>query len=71
MDNNAYRLRQVGKPLGATFLGIAVVILLIGGRRYFESQVWSSRNRSTFTRMPQAVSRLQKPTCSSRFSLWM
>lgn len=37
--NNAHHLRQVGKPLGATFLGIAVLVLLAGGRRYFESQV--------------------------------
>ncbi|KAL9123505.1 MAG: hypothetical protein Q9217_007063, partial [Psora testacea] len=32
-------LRQVGKPLGATFLGISILVLLVGGRRYFESQV--------------------------------
>lgn len=37
-----YRLRQVGKPLGATFLGIAIVVLVVGGRRYFESQVCAS-----------------------------
>lgn len=37
--DNTYHLRQVGKPLGATFLGIAVLVLLVGGRRYFESQV--------------------------------
>ena len=30
----------MGKPLGATFLGIAILVLLAGGRRYFESQVW-------------------------------
>ena len=36
---NTYHLRQLGKPLGATFLGIAIVVLLVGGRRYFESQV--------------------------------
>ncbi|KAL8673985.1 MAG: hypothetical protein Q9168_001628 [Polycauliona sp. 1 TL-2023] len=35
----SYHLRQVGKPLGATFMGIAILILLVGGRRYFESQV--------------------------------
>lgn len=42
--DNTYHLRQVGKPLGATFLGIAILVLLIGGRRYFESQVcqWTS-----------------------------
>ena len=37
--DNTYRLRQVGKPLGATFLGIAILVLLVGSRRYFESQV--------------------------------
>ncbi len=36
---DSVRLRQVGKPLGATFLGIAILVLLVGGRRYFESQV--------------------------------
>lgn len=39
---NATKLRQMGKPLGATFLGIGVLILIIGGRRYFESQVCSN-----------------------------
>ena len=38
-DDGTSRLRQVGKPLGATFLGIAIVMLFIGWRRYFESQV--------------------------------
>ena len=37
--DDTYHLRQVGKPLGATFLGIAILVLLIGARRYFESQV--------------------------------
>ncbi|KAI4210107.1 MAG: hypothetical protein LQ351_007009 [Letrouitia transgressa] len=42
---NTTHLRQAGKPLGATFLGIAVVVLLVGGRRYFESQVrWSAHH---------------------------
>ncbi|KAL8873113.1 MAG: hypothetical protein Q9174_001360 [Haloplaca sp. 1 TL-2023] len=39
VDDNNVRLRQVGKPLGATFLVISIVVLLVGGRRYFESQV--------------------------------
>ncbi|KAL8897650.1 MAG: hypothetical protein Q9207_007107 [Kuettlingeria erythrocarpa] len=38
-SGTGYHLRQVGKPLGATFLGIAIVVLLVGGRRYFESQL--------------------------------
>ncbi|MCJ1281269.1 hypothetical protein MMC26_000587 [Xylographa opegraphella] len=36
------QLRQVGKPLGATFLAIAILVLVVGGRRYFESQVCGS-----------------------------
>ncbi|MCJ1462176.1 hypothetical protein MMC07_000776 [Pseudocyphellaria aurata] len=44
-DPRAIHLRQLGKPLGATFLGIAIVILLVGGRRYFESQYWIIRGK--------------------------
>lgn len=71
VDNNAFHLRQVGKPLGATFLGIAVVILLIGGRRYFESQVWSSQDFSSFTRIQQVVLGLSRTICSPRFGIFM
>lgn len=34
------QLRSIGKPLGATFIGVAILILYIGFRRYFESQYW-------------------------------
>ncbi|KAI9716844.1 MAG: hypothetical protein M1828_007505 [Chrysothrix sp. TS-e1954] len=36
--DQSHRLRRAGKPLGATFLAIGIVILLIGFHRYFESQ---------------------------------
>ncbi|KAI9697823.1 MAG: hypothetical protein M1836_004499 [Candelina mexicana] len=39
------RLRHVGKPLGATFLAIAILILFIGYHRYFESQHWIIRGK--------------------------
>lgn len=39
------KLRQVGKPLGATFLGVAVLVLFIGFHRYFESQYWIIRGK--------------------------
>ena len=42
---NTFHLKQVGKPLGATFLGIAILVLLLGGRRYFESQYWIIRGK--------------------------
>jgi uncharacterized membrane protein YidH (DUF202 family) len=41
----ATRLRQVGKPLGATFIGISIVVLFIGFHRYFESQHWIIRGK--------------------------
>ncbi|KAH7023382.1 P-loop containing nucleoside triphosphate hydrolase protein [Ilyonectria destructans] len=33
-------LRHMGKPLGATFLGISILILFLGYRRYFQAQHW-------------------------------
>ncbi|KAK2746488.1 hypothetical protein FQN57_003114 [Myotisia sp. PD_48] len=39
------RLRSLGKPLGATFIGIAIVVLFIGFHRYFESQYWVVRGK--------------------------
>lgn len=39
------RLRGVGKPLGATFIGIAILILIVGFHRYFESQYWIVRGK--------------------------
>ncbi|KLJ13411.1 hypothetical protein EMPG_11663 [Blastomyces silverae] len=39
------RLRSLGKPLGATFLSIAIVVLLIGFHRYFEGQYWVIRGK--------------------------
>ncbi|KAJ9268776.1 hypothetical protein DTO212C5_5194 [Paecilomyces variotii] len=39
------RLRNVGKPLGATFIAISIVILLLGFHRYFESQYWIVRGK--------------------------
>lgn len=39
------RLRHVGKPLGATFIGVSVVILFIGFHRYFEAQHYVIRGK--------------------------
>ncbi|KAF7503569.1 hypothetical protein GJ744_003597 [Endocarpon pusillum] len=44
-SNAAARLRHLGKPLGATFLGISIVILFVGFHRYFESQHWIIRGQ--------------------------
>ncbi|KAJ6257949.1 hypothetical protein Dda_7739 [Drechslerella dactyloides] len=39
-EKGTMTLRRMGKPLGATFLGIAILVLLIGLNRYYESQSW-------------------------------
>ncbi|KAJ5204591.1 uncharacterized protein N7498_005470 [Penicillium cinerascens] len=39
------RLRSVGKPLGSTFIGVAILVLTIGFHRYFESQYWIIRGK--------------------------
>jgi uncharacterized membrane protein YidH (DUF202 family) len=45
-DTDPYvHLRQLGKPLGATFLGISIVVLGVGFHRYFESQHWIIRGK--------------------------
>ena len=44
-EGTARRLRHVGKPLGATFIAISIVILIIGFHRYFEAQHWIVRGK--------------------------
>lgn len=39
------RLRHLGKPLGATFLGVSILMLLIGFHRYFEAQHYVIRGK--------------------------
>ncbi|KAF2644072.1 hypothetical protein P280DRAFT_392734 [Massarina eburnea CBS 473.64] len=38
-------LRHLGKPLGATFIAISILILLIGFHRYFEAQHYVIRGK--------------------------
>ncbi len=44
-EDAATRLRHIGKPLGATFLGISLVVLFVGCHRYFEAQHWIIRGK--------------------------
>ncbi|EXJ77218.1 hypothetical protein A1O3_10376 [Capronia epimyces CBS 606.96] len=44
-ESTATKLRHVGKPLGATFLGISIIVLFIGFHRYFEAQHWIIRGK--------------------------
>ncbi|KAI1374063.1 hypothetical protein F4677DRAFT_178609 [Hypoxylon crocopeplum] len=39
-DPQFQTIRHVGKPLGATFIGISILILLLGYRRYYQGQQW-------------------------------
>ncbi|KAK7459292.1 hypothetical protein CaCOL14_002762 [Colletotrichum acutatum] len=44
-DSNSHTLRQLGKPLGATFLGISILILFLGYQRYFRAQQWVMKGK--------------------------
>lgn len=44
-DVNKATLRRMGKPLGAAFLAISIVTLLLGFRRYFRGQEWVIRGK--------------------------
>ena len=53
--DTARHLRHLGKPLGATFLGVAILILFIGFHRYFESQHWIIRGKFPASRVSVAL----------------
>ncbi|KAI5920083.1 hypothetical protein F4810DRAFT_684666 [Camillea tinctor] len=44
-DPHFARVRHLGKPLGATFLGISVLVLFLGYQRYFQSQEWIMKGK--------------------------
>lgn len=39
-NDSATTVRRFGKPLGASFLAISILVLLLGYQRYFSSQQW-------------------------------
>ncbi|EXV04269.1 DUF202 domain protein [Metarhizium robertsii] len=39
-NSDSATLRRLGKPLGSAFLGISILTLLLGARRYFRGQEW-------------------------------
>jgi uncharacterized membrane protein YidH (DUF202 family) len=44
-DHPNKRLRHVGKPLGATFIAVSIIVLFIGFHRYFEAQHYVIRGK--------------------------
>ena len=52
------RLRSVGKPLGSTFIGVSILILIIGFHRYFQSQYWIIRGKFPASRGSVALTGL-------------
>lgn len=44
-DSPQARIRHLGKPLGATFIAISIVMLFIGFHRYFEAQHYVIRGK--------------------------
>ncbi|KAI1110503.1 hypothetical protein F5Y14DRAFT_454936 [Nemania sp. NC0429] len=39
-DQTNHHLQHLGKPLGATFIGIAILVLLLGYQRFHQPQQW-------------------------------
>ncbi|CAG7945882.1 unnamed protein product [Penicillium nalgiovense] len=52
------RLRSVGKPLGSTFIGVSILILVVGFHRYFQSQYWIIRGKFPASRGSVALTGL-------------
>ncbi|CAJ2501076.1 Uu.00g039290.m01.CDS01 [Anthostomella pinea] len=44
-DPNFQRIRHLGKPLGAAFLGISILVLFLGYQRYYQSQQWVMKGK--------------------------
>lgn len=57
-DQAAAKLRRIGKPLGATFIGVSIVVLLVGFHRYFEAQYWIIRGKFPASRGSVALTGL-------------
>ena len=49
-DVNEGTIRRVGKPLGAAFLLISIVTLLLGYRRFSQGQKWIIRGKFAASR---------------------
>lgn len=54
-DGDSQRLGNIGKPLGATFIGLSILVLLVGFHRYFESQYWIIRGKFPASRSSVAL----------------
>ena len=44
-SNGSEMLRRFGQPLGATFIGVAIIVLLLGVKRYFSAQSWMTHGK--------------------------
>lgn len=44
-DGSFHTIRQLGKPLGAAFLAISILVLFLGYQRYVQSQQWVMKGK--------------------------
>ncbi|KAI1148860.1 hypothetical protein F4825DRAFT_464565 [Nemania diffusa] len=44
--------RRLGRPLGATFIGISILVLLLGYQRFYEPQQWLLKGKFPASRGP-------------------
>ncbi len=44
--------RRLGKPLGITFIGISILVLLLGYQRFYQPQQWLMKGKFPASRGP-------------------
>ncbi|KAI1357039.1 hypothetical protein F5Y01DRAFT_10214 [Xylaria sp. FL0043] len=51
-DKNNQHFRRLGKPLGITFIGISILVLLLGYQRFYQPQQWLMKGKFPASRGP-------------------
>ncbi|KAI0429237.1 hypothetical protein F5Y09DRAFT_263747 [Xylaria sp. FL1042] len=51
-DKNNQHFRRFGKPLGITFIGISILVLLLGYQRFYQPQQWLMKGKFPASRGP-------------------
>ncbi|KAI0466987.1 hypothetical protein F4859DRAFT_518606 [Xylaria cf. heliscus] len=51
-EQTEHHFRRLGRPLGATFIGISILVLLLGYQRFYQPQQWLLKGKFPASRGP-------------------
>ncbi|KAI1751969.1 hypothetical protein F4782DRAFT_164756 [Xylaria castorea] len=51
-EQTEHHFRQLGRPLGTTFIGISILVLLLGYQRFYQPQQWLLKGKFPASRGP-------------------